>query len=265
MDACATRIYTTSRTWKGPRARERDIYILWRFEDMGMQALIAAEWVNVVRTAAPTGLATDLMARHESHVVGMVGSGKHARGQLRAVCAVRPIHAVRVYSPTVANREAFAEEMSQELDLDVQAVATIEEALGGSDIVCAATLRPKEPVIRGEQLEPGVHLNSIGVLNEIDDAVVERSHVVLSNRDQVLHDSPPREPFASMLASGRLTEEAVSTELSDVVLGTQPGRRSPEDITTFVSAGSLVWDVAIASRLYTLARERNVGCDIPLV
>jgi ornithine cyclodeaminase/alanine dehydrogenase-like protein (mu-crystallin family) len=263
-DACAARIYTMSRQWTGPRAAERDIYILWRFADLGMQALIASEWVNVIRTAAPTGLATDLMARADSRVVAMIGSGKHARGQLAAVCAVRPIEQVRVFSPTAEHREGFADEMSRTLGIPVQAVGSARDALRGADVVCAATLRPPEPAILGEWLEPGMHLNSIGVENEIDDVVVQRSRMVLSNREQILDDTPPREPFQHLLREGRLADEDVSTQLADVVLGRAEGRRTPEEISLFISAGSPIWDVAIAARLYELARERGVGRDIPL-
>jgi ornithine cyclodeaminase/alanine dehydrogenase-like protein (mu-crystallin family) len=264
MDACAARIFTSSTDWKGPPPKETTVIVLWRFADMGMQALISSGWLVYVRTAAPTGLATDLQARPDAHVVAVVGTGPHARAQLRAIVCVRPIDEVRVFSPNQAHRDAYAAEMSAELGIPVRAVASNEEAVRGADIVTAATKRPKDVAIRGEWIAPGTHVNSIGSWNEIDDVLVGKSRLMVSDHDQVLRATPPRQPYTAMLGDGRMREEDIAS-LSDVVVGRKPARCSEEEITVFASSAPSLWDTAVAARVYALAKERGVGTDVPLV
>lgn len=261
---CNTRIYTVARDWRGPTAKERDLYVLWRLEDGGFLAVIASDRVGSIRTAAPTALATDLLARPDATEVAVIGSGVHARAQLAAVCTVRRIRAVRVYSPTPEHRERFAAEMSEALQVPVTSAATPQEAIRDADIVTAATGYPRNMALHGEWIEPGTHVNSIGATREVDETMVRRSRLVVSTRDQVVEHDPPLEPVHSMLQDGRLSEEEVSLELSDVLVGRKPGRQGPEQITLFLSAGCGLWDAAIAARVYQRAREQGIGLDVDL-
>jgi ornithine cyclodeaminase/alanine dehydrogenase-like protein (mu-crystallin family) len=168
-----------------------------------------------------------------------------------------------VFSPSAEHRAAFAAEMSAELGIPVRAVDSNEAAIAGADIVTAATKRPKEVAIRGEWLAPGTHVNSIGSWNEVDDVLVGRGRLMVSDHDQVLRATPPRQPYTAMLADGRLREDDIAS-ISDVVVGRKPGRCSAEEITVFASSAPTLWDVAVAARVYALARERGIGTDVPL-
>jgi ornithine cyclodeaminase/alanine dehydrogenase-like protein (mu-crystallin family) len=263
-DVFGARLLATSRTWQGPPPKERQVYMLWRLADMGIQAIMASEWLNTVRSAAPSGLAADLLARPDARKVAMFGSSRHARGQLLSICAVRPVELVRVYSPTPAHRERFAREMSESLGVTVLPANSAEEALHDADIVCAATAKVKEVAIRGEWIREGTHVSSIGLWDEVDDVLVQRSRLFVSDYPGVFHEQPPTRPYNAMLLAGTLREED-AVELTDLVLGTKPGRRDAKEITLFASAGWALWDVAIAARVYQLARERGIGQDIVLV
>jgi ornithine cyclodeaminase/alanine dehydrogenase-like protein (mu-crystallin family) len=152
--------------------------------------------------------------------------------------------------------------MSHSLGIEVIAASKAEDAVRGADIVCEATHNQNEPAVQGQWIEKGTHVNSIGAVNAFDDELIKRSRVVLSEKSQVIRCIPPRAQFDAMLQNGTLTEEEVSIELSDVLVGREAGRRDSSQITLFFSSGSPMWDVAIANRLYQLARERGIGKEI---
>ena len=87
-----------------------------------LMALIQADYLGQVRTGAASGVATQYMARPDADEVGLFGSGKQARTQVEAVCQVRKVRRVQVYSPNETNRRAFAQEMSERCQVDVEPV-----------------------------------------------------------------------------------------------------------------------------------------------
>src|SRR5262245_60531006 len=124
-------------------------------------AWMQADYLGQVRTGAASGVATKFLARPDGATVGVFGSGKQARTQVQAVCKVRPIQQVKVFSPTEEKRKAFAAEMSQVCGVEIVPVAEPEEAARGLDIVITAT-SAREPVLKGEWIADGAHLNIIG-------------------------------------------------------------------------------------------------------
>jgi alanine dehydrogenase len=258
-----SRTYGAARDYQGPKPREGQVVLVYDFETMGLLAALSFEAVQVIRTAAPTALATRALARTNVKRVAILGSGKHARGQLFAVHAVRQLEEVRVYSPRVERREAFAQETSDMVGVPVRAVTSVEEAVDGADVICLAT-NSRTPVLRGDLLRPGMHVNSIASY-EVDYEVVRRSRVVVSSSEQVLRDAPPRDPYAAMVREGLLREEDLACELSDLVTGRAGWRADDEEITLFASAGHALWDAAIAAKAYQLARERGIGRQVSMV
>ena len=127
----------------------------------GLTAVIQADFLGQVRTGAAGGVATKKLARADATTVGLFGTGKQARTQLEAVCKVRKIESVAVYGRDEARRSAFAAEMTATCGVPVEAVASPELAAVGKDIVVTATTS-KEPVLKGEWVAPGAHLNLIG-------------------------------------------------------------------------------------------------------
>lgn len=124
-------------------------------------ALLDGASMNPFKTGAAGAVAVDALARADATEIAVIGSGAQARGQLATTATVRDFEAVRVFSPTAENREAFAEEFDDRLDADVSAVASASEALDGADVVITATTA-SEPVIDDADVEPGTHVTAMG-------------------------------------------------------------------------------------------------------
>ena len=228
-----------------------------------MRALIEADYLGQLRTGAASGVATEYMARPDSKVVGIFGSGKQARTQLKAVCTVRRIEHVAVYSPNAKRREKFAEEMSEYCATKVVPVHHPEEAAAEKDIVITAS-SSKTPVFDGRVLDEGTHLNVVGSnwmqKAEIDSVTVQRAdHIVC---DSIAACQNEAGDFRGPIHDG-ITDWRLMRELSDVVTGRQTGRAVPQDITLFKSVGLAIEDVAMAAKILDLARENGFGKDLP--
>ena len=135
--------------------------LLYAGDGSGLLAMIEADLLGALRTGAASGLATRLLAREDAQTLGVIGSGKQARTQAAAVCAVRPIKRIRVYSPTREKRTAFAFWAADELGIETEPVDTGEACVAGADVVVTIT-KAKDPVVRSEWIGDGVHINAAG-------------------------------------------------------------------------------------------------------
>lgn len=225
-------------------------------------ALLDGASLNPYKTGAVGGVAVDALARADASRVGILGSGTQARGQLRATATVRNLENVDVYSPTPENREAFAADLSEELQTPVQAVSSAREAVEGADIVITAT-RATEPVFDGEWLEPGTHVTAMGLYHphrsEIDTTTVARSKYVIDLLDRLETDAGA---YRLALDAGAIEEGHAHAELGEILVGDRPGRESDEEITLFDSGGTGIETVAAAGMLYERAREAGLGESI---
>jgi alanine dehydrogenase len=198
--------------------------------------------ITEVRTAAVSAVATEHLARPEASVLAIIGSGVQARSHLEALRLVRDFVEVRVWSPRHA--EDFAREH------DVDAAASAEEAVRGADVVVTATTS-STPVLRGEWLSPGAHINAVGAprpdWRELDAGVLGQARVYVDSREAAQKES------GDVLAAGE-----VFAEIGEVASGTKPGRQDPEEITLFKSLGLAVEDVAAAELVYRKATEKRV-------
>ena len=240
------------------------LFFLYSSDTGELLAIMEANRLGQMRTGAASGVATKYMARSEAHTLGLFGAGWQAQTQLMALCAVREIHTIKVYSRTPETRRTFSEEMSALLKVDVKPVDTPEEAVKGSDILVTITTA-REPVFKGEWLEPGMHLNVAGsnsaIKREVDERTVSRSDViVIDSREQ------------GMIEAGDLivpVEKGIIhwgqvRELGEVVAGYVPGRRTPEEITLFKSNGLAIEDIAVAAKVYELAKLKGAGVELPM-
>jgi ornithine cyclodeaminase len=223
-------------------------------------ALLDGTWLTALRTGAASGLATDLLARAGSRVLGVIGAGAQARTQIAAVCAVRPIEEVRVVSRTRASAEALVDELVRELGgtVTARAVADATAAVRGADIVVTAT-DSATPVLLDADVAPGTHVNAVGAyrpsMRELPGELVERARVVV---DQVAAALDEAGDVLIPLREGRIVQEAL-VELGDVVLGRRPGRRSPAEITVFKSVGGAAQDLAVAALALERAEAGGIG------
>lgn len=256
LGAAAVRVYS------GYRGTNRsEVICLFDWKDMEMTAIISDYHLHAIRTASPYGVAAKHLARADAQTLGVIGTGRYAKGFVRACCSVRPIRRVKAYSRSAENRRRFCEEMAAVLEVEVAAAESGREAVAGADIMLLAT-SGNTVVFEGDWLEPGALLMSLAP-GEFDESTVERSRVFLSGTDQVLGDTPPRKPFPSLMASGRFSREDVAAELCDVVAGKEPGRRSDREVILYESPGMGILDVGIASWIHGLAREKGLGTELP--
>ena len=229
-------------------------------------ALMDAYYLTAARTGAITGLATKYMSDPAANTVGVIGAGLEARTNLQAICAVRSIQSVKVFSPTRERREKFAAEMSRELQVDIQAVEAPELAVTDVDIALAATNtfgRPDPIAFRGAWIRPGMHVNSIGStmpqLREVDTDTFGRADLlVVDNREGCLHESGD---VIQAIAEGKYDPERVP-ELTDLVGGKARRRTSADQITVFKSVGTSLQDLAAGYAVYKEAVRRQAGQEI---
>lgn len=225
-------------------------------------SLMQADWLGQVRTGAASGVATKYMARQDATEVGLFGTGKQARTQLMAVCKVRQVSRVRVYSPNAANRRRFAEEMSDVCQTEVVPAANPEEAAKDQDIIITATTS-REPVLTGNLLAEGVHLNVVGsnylAKSEVDAVAVRRcKSIVVDSKDQARLEAGD---FVQPLEDGSIRWSDIH-ELGQVIVGRYAGRAHPEDITMFKSLGIGLEDVAVAAKVYEAAKANGLGQQV---
>jgi len=224
--------------------------------------------LSVIRVGATSGVATKHLARKDAKVMGLLGAGEQAKTQLTAAVAVRPLTKIKVYSPTKANREKFAREVSAETGVEVVPVASAEEAVRGSAIVTAAT-NTVEPVIEGRWLEQGMHVNSIvggdGFLprRELDDEAVKRSGlIVVGYKPQIFIDKQAE--FHERLERGLVKSEDLH-ELGELLTGKCRGRKDDKEITFFKNnTGMGIQFAATARKMYEKAKEKGIGTELPL-
>jgi ornithine cyclodeaminase/alanine dehydrogenase-like protein (mu-crystallin family) len=224
-------------------------------------ALLEGGALTAIRTGAASGAATDLLARPDTAVAAIIGCGVQARTQLEAVCTVRPIQEVRVYSIDRAQAETFAAEMAGvgPIPLTVQVVDGPQAAVSEADIVCTATTSTT-PVFHGRDLKPGAHVNAVGAytpeMQEVDVETIRRSLVVVDSRASVLAEAGD---LMIPLAAGEIQESHIHAELGEIVAGTRPGRTHSQQITTFKSVGVAVQDAVAARIALAGAARRNLG------
>jgi ornithine cyclodeaminase/alanine dehydrogenase-like protein (mu-crystallin family) len=218
-------------------------------------ALIDGTYITATRTAAGSALATRLLAREDVSVLAILGAGVQARTHAHALRRVRTFDEIRVAS----RDETRAGELAAELG--GEAAGSWEEAVRGADVV-AATTHATEPIVLGEWLKPGAHVNSVGAnpagRGEVDAAIVRAALVAVEFRESTLAPPPAG---ASEFRDGA---PAGVVELGELVAGTKPGRTSPEQITLYKSVGVAVQDTAAAALVLAAARERSVGREIEL-
>jgi ornithine cyclodeaminase/alanine dehydrogenase-like protein (mu-crystallin family) len=227
-------------------------------------ALIDGRLVTEMRTAAVSAAASKALARPRSKVLAILGSGVQARSHLEAFRIVHKLEEVRVWSPTPARREAFAEEQSARHGIAVRAVAGVEKAVAGADLVVAVTSSPT-PVLRGDWLAAGSHVTAAGACvasrREIDGEAVRRSRVLV---DSIAAARVEAGDILLAEREGSVDAHHLVGEIGSVFAGKLAGRSAENQITLFKSLGLAVEDVAAAAHLHRIARERGAGVEIDL-
>lgn len=229
------------------------------------RALLEGSTLTALRTGAVSGLATDLLARPDASSVAIIGSGVQARTQLEAVCCVRKIENVRVYSRTTAHAEQFAEEMAAREGIPdwIEVVTSAHDAAHEADIICTATSSTKALLFEGD-VKAGVHINAVGSftpdMREVDPALLKNAYVVVDQRDAALAESGE---LIACIDEGLLQKNNL-IEIGAIVNGAQAARSDDEQITFFKSVGLAIQDVSAAQQALTTALQNKLGTSIKL-
>lgn len=244
-------------------AKDANLILLFDAQSGGLLALMPGSELNVWRTGTPAGIAGRTLARRGAKLVGLLGSGRQARGQLISIRQAMPsLERVRVFSPTQENRKAFTEKMTSWLGIEVTAVDDPRRVVEGADIVSVAT-SSRSPVLESDWISPGTLVISI-TSGQLPEKLVARSRVIASWKEEVLEGTPPRQPYASMIASGSWSGDKIAAELGEVLLGKVPGRRNDQEVIVFELTGMPAWDVATAAWVYRWALQHKVGTSFSL-
>jgi ornithine cyclodeaminase/alanine dehydrogenase-like protein (mu-crystallin family) len=244
------------------------LVMLFDMDTCEILALMDDHYLSTMRVGATSAVASKYLARKNARVMALLGSGEQAKTQVTAHLAVRSLRLIKVYSPTKANREKFAREMTAETGVEIIPVASAQEAIRGSDIVTAAT-NTVDPVIEGRWLEEGTHLNSIvggdGFLprKELDDEAVMKSNlIVVGSRQQIFLDKQAE--FHDRLERGLVKAEDLH-ELGELLTGKCRGRNDDKEITFFKNnTGMGIQFAATARKMYEKAKQKGIGAELPL-
>jgi alanine dehydrogenase len=245
-------------------------------------ALMNDGYLQHMRVGACAGLGTKYLARKNSKVLAMIGSGGMARTYAAAIKEVRPIEVMRVFSPTKANREAYAAEMTEKLDIEVVPVDSPEKALKGADIV-SLTTDSLVPVIKAEWLEPGMHINNVRN-NEAGTDVLKRADVrarlgtstLFADRNAAEVTSGSDGMFGYIAGTAEEKKKIPSSpfhEIDNPDIGTVPdimagrwiGRANDQQITFLNNQGTQgLQFAAVGGTAYNLAKAKGLGHPLPL-
>jgi len=238
--------------------------LLFEVEHGQLLAVIDASSITGIRTATASGLATRLLARENAGDLALLGSGVQAASHLEAMGVVRNLRRVRVWSRDTEGAEAFAEREGRRLGISIETASSARGAVKGADIICTTT-GAKEPILAGEWLSPGAHVNAVGACfptaRELDTDAVRRSRFYVDCRESTLNEAGD---FLIPRREGAIGDDHIVGEIGDVVLGKVEGRRSPEEITVFKSLGIAIEDLASAHHIYkkAVASDRGLRADL---
>ena len=240
------------------------VVVLFGAEDGRPVALLDAASITAIRTAAASAVATRALARENAQTLALLGTGVQAATHLDAMLAVRPIRSVRVWGRNAEKAARFASAQAERTGLEIDARADVRQAVRDAEIVCTLTAA-QEPILAGEWLAPGCHVNAVGSCTphsrEVDGDLVARAKVYTDRRE-----SAEREAGDLILAEaeGTIDSGHLIGELGELLLGQIPGRSDDNDITLFESLGIGIFDLAAGHRVWQRAREAGRGQSAPL-
>jgi ornithine cyclodeaminase/alanine dehydrogenase-like protein (mu-crystallin family) len=240
-----------------PKSGAHFVFLLYRSDDAMPLALIEANYLGQIRTGAASGYATDVLARPDSQVLGVVGSGFQAETQVAAVAAVRRLSEIRVWSRKADGREAFAAKLRDRGYTGATAAQSAEEVVRGADILVTAT-NAKDPVFEAGWVSAGTHINATGSnqakRRELPAEILTRAALIaVDSKEQAEMESGD---LLLARAEGKWSGEGV-VELAEVA-----GRREAGDITIFKSNGLAIEDVVAAGWVYERAVAEGLGMPV---
>src|SRR5438046_2109594 len=238
--------------------------LLFEADTGRLSALLDGGAITAIRTAAVSGVATDVLARRDSVELAILGAGVQARTHLEAIAAVRPLRKVRIWSRNAEHARALVSELRPRFQVPIEAAASPEAAVRAADIVATVTASP-EPILERGWLKAGVHINAVGASiptsREIDTATMVAARLFDDRRESALAEAGD---LLIAMREAAIKGDHVQAELGEVIIGKNPGRRAPGELTLFKSLGLAVEDVASAAYLARRARETGTGQTVTM-
>ena len=238
---------------KPGRTRHQGVVIAYDGKTGSVCCIADAEPITKIRTACATAAATDALARADAEVLAIFGTGLQAEAHLRALPLVRPFREIQLWGQSEQRTRELAGEMSQVLGLEIAPVASAEQAARRADVICTVT-SSLEPILIGEWVKPGTHVNLVGSSYlgpvEVDGALVVKSRYIADYRPGVLAQGSE---LAAARDAGLVDDSHVVAEIGEVFAGRVPGREDDSQITIYKSLGHVVQDLASAVYLQSRA------------
>ena len=230
-------------------------------------ALMDGTFITAARTAAGSALSTRLLAREDSNLLLIIGTGVQARMHARAIPRVRPIREIRVLGRNPKKAADLAARIAQEQGIRATACDWVEQTFSGAHII-SATTHAARPVVKGEWLQPGTHVTSVG-LNadgcEVDSNAVMRSLVVVESREAALaSNAGGANDLKWPIRDGMMGESHIHAEIGEIISGAKPGRTSADQITLYKSVGVAVQDAVAAHLVLKEAEQHGVGQEFEI-
>jgi alanine dehydrogenase len=238
--------------------------LLFEADTGRLSALMDGAAITAIRTAAVSGVASDLLARRDATELAVLGAGVQARTHMEAIAAVRPLRRARIWSRNPEHAARLAAELRPQYGFPIVAVPSAEAAVREADIVTTVTASA-EPILQRAWLKEGVHINAVGssipTSREIDSATMAAARLFVDRRESALAEAGD---LLIAIREDAVTGDHVQAELGEVIIGKNPGRRSPTELTLFKSLGLAVEDVASAAYIVRRARETRTGQTVQM-
>lgn len=247
------------------RSSHQGLMCLFEPEHGDPVAVLPADVLTALRTAAASAVATRALSRPEAAVLAIVGTGEEARHHVAAMRAVRPVRELRIAGRTPEKARAFAAEMrAAHPDLAVAAAPDVPAAVAGADLICTVT-SAAEPVLMAADVPQGAHVNAVGASIptkiEIDPELALRAELYTDYRPSLFAQAGE---VIGLISAGRADESLCRAEIGEVLSGTRPGRSSPEAVTLYRSLGVAAQDLATAALALARATAAGVGARVSL-
>ncbi len=237
------------------RTRHQGIVVAYDGTTGAVSCIADAEPITKIRTACATAAATDALARADAEVLAVFGTGLQAESHLRALPLVRPFREILLWGQSVERTRELAARMSRQLDYAITPVADGRDAAARADVICTVT-SATEPVLLGEWVKPGTHINLVGSSYlgpvEVDTALVARSRYVADYRPGVLAQAAE---LAVARDAGIVDDTHLVGEIGDVFAGRLKGREDDSQVTIYKSLGHVAQDLAAIAYLHGRARR----------
>jgi len=228
-------------------------------------AMIEGSSLTAIRTSAASALATRHLAREDARHLAILGNGEQAMRHVAAMEAVRPIERISVWGRSADRTQGFADKVATRTGLPVQCHRDAGSAVAEADIICTTT-SAKMPILSGDDLRPGQHINLVGsaiaASAEVDDAAVAKSRFYVDYRPAAMAAAGE---LLNAIASGAVNENHIVGEIGEVVAGIVPGRQSAADMTMYKSLGVASQDLAAAYAVWEMAEAEGAGMAVDLL